>query len=241
MIFEARIEKARYGNLVALEGISLTAALGQLIGILGANGSGKTTALMAIMGSLPSFYRKVTLDGVDVSNLPVWLLARRGVGFCPDGAWSFETLSVLENLRNVHHLMARATRDSRLMASNPLEDVFRLFPILRERQKQQAGTLSGGERKMLAVGRVLMTSPKVMLLDEPSSGLSPLMVKELYRAIVRIKKAASTSIVLTEQNAEVTLRVANYCLVLGEGRLVTEGTAANLARDDEVRKAYLGL
>ncbi len=241
MIFEVQIENAHYKNVVAVERISFKVGVGQIVGILGANGAGKTTALLCIMGSVASGSRKLVLDGIDISGLPTWLLARHGIGFCPDGAWCFRSLTVQENLKNVYILNKEVSKNMDIDVKNPFEKVFGLFPVLRERRSQLAGTLSGGERKMLSIGRVLMLNPKVLVLDEPSSGLAPKTVGELYRAIATIKKAATAAIILAEQNAEICLKISDLCLALEQGRVVLEGPSSRLSENSDVRKAYLGI
>ena len=238
MIFEAEVESAHYGNVIALQRMSLKAEAGRTVGILGANGAGKTTSLLSIMGTVASKFRKLILDGMDLSGVPTWKLAREGIGFCPDGAWCFSDLTVMENLQSVYDVCAKKRATA---AKNPMEEVFQLFPVLEERKSQFAGTLSGGEKKMLAIARVLMIKPKVMILDEPSSGLAPKLVGELYRSIAKIKKTANAAIILAEQNAKICLKISDYCFVLEQGKVVLEGSASNLYDDEKIREAYLGV
>ena len=240
MTFEAKIERAHYGHVTALERISLKGESGYVVGILGSNGAGKTTALRAIIGTISSEFRQVTLENNDLSKLSVHLLARKGINFCPDGAWCFQNMTVFDNLYGVY-VVNRPRRVKATLLDSLLEEVFQLFPILKERRDQISATLSGGERKMLAIGRVLMNSPKVLLLDEPSSGLAPIIVKELYRAISKIKKAGRSALILSEQNAEIALKISDYCMVIEQGRVVLEGRAIDVSNNPEIRKAYIGL
>lgn len=241
MIFEAVVQNAQYGRVVALEKLTLRVGAGQVVGILGANGAGKTTSLRAIVGNVICETRKLFLDEEDLSGLPTWQLARRGIVFCPDGAPCFGTLTILENLASVYTVCKTEVQTKGKTYDELLGDVFSLFPVLRDRQHQLAGTLSGGERRMLALGRVLMLAPTVLLLDEPSAGLAPKIVGELYRAIARIKRAANAAIVLAEQNAKVCFKISNHGVVLEQGRVAVEGSSSQLSENDEVRKVYLGV
>lgn len=239
MRFEAHITEARYGNIVALNTLDVSVETGKCVGILGANGAGKTTAIQAILKTVTTRERKVTLGDEDLTSLDTWQLAHHGIGFAPDGSWSFDNLTVMDNLKYVHFINVKNVDDK-----NPqvlLEKVFNIFPRLFERKNQMAGTLSGGERKMLALSRVLMLTPKVMILDEPSSGLAPIMVNELYKSIAGIKAEGKVAIVLAEQNAKMCMEISDECLLLDLGTVVASGSPAHLSQNDEIRKAYFGV
>lgn len=238
MKFDIHITKGKYGNIVALESLDLSVQTGECVGILGANGAGKTTALQAVLKTVATEERTIRMGDKDLSKLATWQLAHEGIGFAPDGSWSFDSLTVLDNLRYVYEINSKDIAEK-----NPqvlLDKVFRIFPRLLERKKQLAGTLSGGERKMLALSRVLMLTPKVMILDEPSSGLAPIMVSELYRAIAAIKAEGDVAIILAEQNAKMCLSVSDRCLLLDLGNVVASGTPEELSQNDEIRRAYFG-
>ena len=216
-----------YGAIHALKGISLTVQDGELVSMIGANGAGKTTTLHAISGLLPAASGSVLLDGKDLQKVPANTIIRLGMSHVPEGRHVFASMTVEENLRMGAYIL----RDSKKIAEN-LERVYGHFPRLKERRRQLAGTLSGGEQQMLATGRALMTDPRIVLMDEPSMGLSPLLVKEIFSIIQQLHESGIT-ILLVEQNAKMALAVSDRAYVL-------EGPAAELAADDRVRKAYLG-
>lgn len=223
-----------YGAIHALKGISLTVGDGELVSLIGANGAGKTTTLHTVSGLLAASSGSVTLDGQDLQRVPANTIIGLGLAHVPEGRHVFARMSVEENLRMGAYIL----RDQKKLAEN-LERVYGHFPRLKERRRQLAGTLSGGEQQMLATGRALMTGPNMLLMDEPSMGLSPLLVKEIFSIIEELHKSGIT-ILLVEQNAKMALAVSDRAYVLETGTISMEGPAAALAADDRVRKAYLG-
>lgn len=223
-----------YGAIHALKGISLTVADGELVSLIGANGAGKTTTLHAISGLLPAASGSILLDGTDLQKVPANTIIGLGMAHVPEGRHVFARMTVEENLRMGAYIL----RDQKRISEN-LERVYGHFPRLKERRRQLAGTLSGGEQQMLSTGRALMTDPKIFLMDEPSMGLSPLLVKEIFSIIQELHKSGIT-ILLVEQNAKMALAVSDRAYVLETGTISMEGPAAELAADDRVRKAYLG-
>jgi branched-chain amino acid transport system ATP-binding protein len=222
-----------YGRIHALQGVSLQVRRGEIVTLIGANGAGKTTILKTISGLLHAREGKVMFDGKDITQTPAHDLVRAGIGHAPEGRRIFSRLTVLENLQ-----MGAFTR-TRAEAQQGIERIFTLFPRLRERSAQGGGSLSGGEQQMLAVGRALMSRPTVLLLDEPSLGLAPILVQELFSIILEIN-AQGTTILLVEQNALQALHVAQRGYVLQTGRVILADTAARLAANPDVRRAYLG-
>ena len=223
-----------YGNIRALRGISLTVERGEVVTLIGSNGAGKTTTLRTIMGLLVPRAGQITLEGQRIEGLGTDRIVRLGIAQAPEGRRILPRMSVLENLE----MGAFARRDREQIPAD-LEHVFQLFPRLQERLRQRAGTLSGGEQQMLAMGRALMARPKVLLLDEPSMGLAPLLVETIF-SIIRTINAEGTTILLVEQNARMALQVAHRGYVLQSGEIVLHDTAAALLRSDVVRKSYLG-
>jgi len=223
-----------YGNIRALRGISLTVERGEVVTLIGSNGAGKTTTLRTIMGLLVPRAGQITLEGQRIEGLATDRIVRLGIAQSPEGRRIFPRMSVLENL----DMGAFARRDREQIPSD-LEHVLQLFPRLKERLRQRAGTLSGGEQQMLAMGRALMARPKVLLLDEPSMGLAPLLVETIF-SIIRTINAEGTTILLVEQNARMALQVAHRGYVLQSGEIVLHDTASALLRSDIVRKSYLG-
>ena len=223
-----------YGAIHALKGISLTVADGELVSLIGANGAGKTTTLHAISGLLPAASGSILLDGTDLQKVPANTIIGLGMAHVPEGRHVFARMTVEENLRMGAYIL----RDQKRISEN-LERVYGHFPRLKERRRQLAGTLSGGEQQMLSTGRALMTDPKIVLMDEPSMGLSPLLVKEIFSIIQELHKSGIT-ILLVEQNAKMALAVSDRAYVLETGTISMAGPAAELAADDRVRKAYLG-
>ncbi|MCC8164001.1 MAG: ABC transporter ATP-binding protein [Lachnospiraceae bacterium] len=223
-----------YGAIHALKGISLTVDDGELVSLIGANGAGKTTTLHTISGLLTASSGEVLLDGENIQKIPANTIIQKGMAHVPEGGHVFARMTVEENLR----MGAYIIRDQKRIADN-LEKVYGHFPRLKERRRQLAGTLSGGEQQMLATGRALMTDPKILLMDEPSMGLSPILVKEIFSIIQTLHESGIT-ILLVEQNAKMALGVSDRAYVLETGKISMEGSAAELAADDRVRKAYLG-
>jgi branched-chain amino acid transport system ATP-binding protein len=222
-----------YGNIHALQGISLTVGKGEIVTLIGANGAGKTTTLKTISGLLHPRKGKVTFEGKDVSRTSAHQLVRQGIGHAPEGRRIFSRMTVLENL-----LMGAFTRDQKTIGPD-IDRVMELFPRLRERTHPLGGTLSGGEQQMLAIGRALMSEPRVLLLDEPSLGLAPILVQQVFQKIKDIN-AQGTTVLLVEQNALQALSIANRAYVLQTGRVVLTGPADEVKQNESVRKAYLG-
>ena len=223
---------ASYGNVRALENVSLSVAHGQVVCLLGANGAGKTTTLNCISGVVPLSGGRIRFDGEIVSGLSIDRIVARGIVQVPEGREIFPELSVFDNLSLGAWLYRRAPRGQ-------LDRVYDYFPRLMERARQHAGTLSGGEQQMLMIGRALMARPKLLLLDEPSLGLSPILIEQVFAIVARIH-ADGISILLVEQNARVALSVSNAGYVLENGEIRVSGKASDLAGDPEVRAAYLG-
>ncbi len=223
-----------YGKTPVLRGVSLRVPDGGIVALLGANGAGKTTVMRTVMGLLKPWSGAIRYGDRDIGGWRTARIVRQGVGLVPEGRQIFGHLSVEENLR----MGAYTRRDGRGVAEDR-ERVFRLFPVLKERLNQRAGTLSGGEQQMLAIGRALMARPKLLLLDEPSLGLAPLLVREIFGILRRIH-AEGTTVLVVEQNAHMALQVADYAYVLETGRIVREGEPSELLEDPEVRRAYLG-
>ena len=223
-----------YGAINALKNLSLEVKDGNIVTLIGANGAGKTTTLKTISGILRSKNGGVFFEGQDISKLSPEKIVGLGIAHVPEGRRVFSSMSVLENLE----LGAYLRKDKKGIADD-FEHVYERFPRLKERYKQLAGTLSGGEQQMLAIGRALMARPKLMLMDEPSMGLAPLLVKEIF-SIIQDVNAKGTTILLVEQNAKMALSIADHAYVIETGQLVLSGPAAELAQSDEVRKAYLG-
>lgn len=223
-----------YGAIHALKGISLSVGEGELVSLIGANGAGKTTTLHTISGLLTAASGSVMLDGKDLQKTAPNKIISMGLSHVPEGRHVFARMTVEENLR----MGAYIIRDQKKISEN-LEKVYAHFPRLRERSRQMAGTLSGGEQQMLATGRALMTDPAIVLMDEPSMGLSPLLVKEIFSIIQELHESGIT-ILLVEQNAKMALAVSDRAYVLETGAISMSGRAVELAQDDRVRKAYLG-
>ncbi len=223
-----------YGAIAAVKGISFTVEEGEIVTLIGANGAGKSSMLRTISGLLRVQRGRIRFDGHEISRMKPHEIVRRGLAQSPEGRRVFSRLSVRENLE-----MGGFTR-STAEVSQMLETVLALFPRLNDRIAQAAGTLSGGEQQMLAIARAMMARPRLLLLDEPSMGLSPVMVQSIYRAIADAQAANRMTILLVEQNATAALRLAHRGYVLESGQVVAEGAADELARDDTVRKAYLG-
>jgi len=223
-----------YGNILALQGISLDVREGEIVTLIGANGAGKSTLLRAISGLVPMREGRILFAGVDLRSVPAHQIVEMGIAHVPEGRGIFANLTVLENLK-----LATWSRKDRANIQKDYRRVFELFPRLAERQYQLAGTLSGGEQQMLAVARALMTRGRLMLLDEPSMGLAPVLVREIFNILGEIN-AAGTTILLVEQNARQALKVAHRGYVLETGRITLAGTAQELSDNPQVKAAYLG-
>lgn len=227
-----------YGRILALRGISLHVDEGEIVAIVGPNGAGKTTALNTICGLLPSRSGKIVFDGRDVTGKDTEALVRSGLIQVPEGRMLFSEMTVYENLILGAYRRSRAAK--RTQMAQDMEKVYTLFPVLKERTNQLAGTLSGGEQQMLAICRALMGHPRMLLLDEPSMGLAPLVVKEIFKVIADMRKTDGTTVLMVEQNARAALAIAKRAYVMETGRIVMEGPAAELAKNPEIQRAYLG-
>ncbi|HEV8533764.1 MAG TPA: ABC transporter ATP-binding protein [Methylomirabilota bacterium] len=225
---------AYYGNIRALKGVSLTVARGEIVTLIGSNGAGKTTTLRTVLGTVRPLRGTVTFGGKRIDKVPTHRIARLGIAQSPEGRRIFAPMTVLENLE-----LGAFARTDREAIPQDLERVLALFPRLRDRLGQKGGTLSGGEQQMLAMGRALMARPEMLLLDEPSMGLSPILVETIFE-IIRDINRLGTTILLVEQNARMALRVAHRGYVIQTGRIVLQDAALALLRSDVVRKAYLG-
>jgi branched-chain amino acid transport system ATP-binding protein len=223
-----------YGAIHALQGISFNVDEGEIVTLIGANGAGKSTTLRTLSGLLRSRTGAITFKGEELSSMPAEKIVERGISHVPEGRKIFAPLSVKENL-----MMGAYSRTDPAEIQQTLARVYQSFPRLKERAGQYGGTLSGGEQQMLATARGLMSKPTLMLLDEPSMGLSPILVEEIFRIIVEINKQG-TSILLVEQNAQMALSIAHRAYVLETGEIMRSGTASELRRDDAIRRAYLG-
>lgn len=223
-----------YGHVHALKGISLEISQGEIVALIGNNGAGKTTLLKAISGLIKTTSGSIEFLGEKINGLASEVIVQRGISLAPEGRRLFSRSSVLENLE-----MGAYVRKDQKAIHDDIEAYFEQFPILRERKKQMAGTLSGGEQQMLCIARALMSRPKLLMLDEPSLGLMPTLVSEVFKIIEQIH-SQGTTILLVEQNARKALGVVHRCYVVETGEIVLEGTADELRRDDRVRKAYLG-
>ncbi len=228
---------AFYGSIQALRNVSLHVIPGEMVTLLGANGAGKTTLMKVISGLHPLAKGRVLFDGQNIAGLPAERILRLGVGQVPEGRQIFAPLSVLDNLILGGYI--RFKGEGKKEVFQDLESIYELFPVLRERQKQRAGTLSGGEQQMVAIGRSMMARPKVLLLDEPSLGLAPLVVSGIFK-IIRQLRTRGTTILLVEQNAKAALKVADRGYVLETGRIIMEGETEDLLNNKEVQRAYLG-
>jgi len=238
-VFQATIGEAAYDRLAIITDITAEVRGGELTVILGSNGAGKSTTLRALMGTIRCAGRKLVLDGKDLSHHAPWQLPHHGVVFVPDGARCFPSLSVLENLRGARLAIGQPADKAEM--ERGLDQVYELFPVLRQMSSRPAGALSGGQRQMVAVGRALMVNPRVLILDEPSAGLAPKVVEEMFEALGVIKRSRDCGILMAEQNVGLASNIADRCLVLEQGRMVLSGAMDNVARDPKLRSAYLGL
>jgi len=233
-LLEVKDLQVFYGVIQALKGISFEVNEGEIVTLIGANGAGKTTTMQTLIGLIPSKAGSIIYDGNDITKLPSHKIVSLGMGQVPEGRRIFQELTVYDNLM----LGAYLVKDSNLIRER-IDNCFEQFPILKERRTQVAGTLSGGEQQMLAMSRALMANPKLLLLDEPSMGLSPLLVSQVFEIIKDMNKRGIT-ILLVEQNAEKALKIADRAYVLANGEITHQGTGAALAGSDEIKKAYLG-
>lgn len=233
-MLKVRDLNTHYGVIQALKGVSIDVKVGEIVTLIGANGAGKTTLLNSISGIVKPTSGTIEFEGKDITKTSTQDIVKLGITQVPEGRRVFSGMTVYENL-----LMGAYLRNDKDEMKRDIDSVFERFPILKERQKQDASTLSGGEQQMLAMGRALMARPKILLLDEPSMGLAPLLVREIFNIIEDINKQGTT-ILLVEQNAQMALKVADRGYVLETGKLVLSGTGEELANNDEVRKAYLG-
>ena len=233
-LLEARGLHAQYGPTRVLHGIDFAVEEGGITTILGANGAGKTTTLRAVCGMVKT-QGEVALDGVRIDGKPTESIVRLGVAHVPDGRGTFVNLSVEENLR-----LGAYTRSDKAEVARDFDRIFGYFPRLKERRRQQAGLLSGGEQQMLAVSRALMLRPRLLLLDEPSFGLAPRVVQELFRILRTINQESRVSMLLVEQNAALALRLADHAYLLETGRVVIAGSAESIRADEAIRRSYLG-
>lgn len=233
-MFEIRNMNVHYGVIHALKGISLTVNDGEIVTLIGANGAGKTTTLRTASGLIKPTDGEILLDGADITSTSAQDRVKMGISQVPEGRRVFSTLTVLENLE----LGAYLRRDKEEIARD-IKKVYEFFPILADRKKQAAGTLSGGEQQMLAMGRALTSRPKILFMDEPSMGLAPLLVQEIFSIIKDINKAGTT-ILLVEQNASMALQIADRAYVIETGSIVLSGTGTELMQSESIKKAYLG-
>jgi branched-chain amino acid transport system ATP-binding protein len=228
--------ESAYGPIKAIRGVSLTVQQGEIVTVLGSNGAGKTTILKTVSGIIDPLKGTVVFRGQDITAKDPTLVVRAGLSHVPEGREVFPLLSVHDNL-----LMGAYTRGDRDGVARDLESVYGYFPILRERSKQDAGLLSGGQQQMLAISRALMAAPQLILLDEPSLGLSPRLTKEIFEIIVRINRERGTTLLLVEQNAHMALEVADRGYVLENGRIVMEDTCERLREKEDIKEFYLGM
>jgi len=234
-VLEIKNLVVNYGVITALQEISLSVPAGAIVTLIGANGAGKTTTLRAVSGLLKARTGEVIYEGRKITNLPPHELVKLGIAHVPEGRMVFANLTVLENLRMGAYLMK-----DRAAVNRELSYVFDVFPRLKEREKQIAGTLSGGEQQMLAIGRALMSKPKFLMLDEPSLGIAPLLVQKIFEKIVEINRDHKITVLLVEQNANLALDVSSYGYVLETGRIILADTSASLRANPQVKSAYLG-
>ena len=233
-MLEVKDLEVYYGVIQAIKGISFEVNKGEVIALIGANGAGKTTTLHTVTGLISPKKGHVIFEGKDITKVPAHKIVSMGMAHVPEGRRVFAELSVYENLR-----MGAYTRKDKKEIEESLANVYKRFPRLEERKNQMAGTLSGGEQLMLAMGRALMSKPKIILMDEPSMGLSPILVNEIFD-IIRAVSESGTTVLLVEQNAKKALAIADRAYVLETGKIVLEGNAKDLLEDDSIKKAYLG-
>ena len=233
-LLEVKDLQVYYGVIQALKGISFEVNEGEIVTLIGANGAGKTTTMQSIIGLIPSHHGSVVFDGKNITKMPCHKIVRSGLTQVPEGRRIFHELSVYENL-----LMGGFSQKDQSALKQDIQNIYERFPRLAERKNQIAGTLSGGEQQMLAIGRAMMSRPKLLLLDEPSMGLSPLLVDQVFEIIKQLRDDGTT-VLLVEQNAGKSLAISDRAYVLELGQIVLSGTGAELAASEEVKKAYLG-
>ena len=233
-MLEVKDLEVYYGVIQAIKGVSFHVDQGEVIALIGANGAGKTTILHTVTGLLSPKNGHIMFEGKDITKVPAHRIVSMGMAHVPEGRRVFAELSVYENLK-----MGAYTRKNKAEIEESLRNVYQRFPRLEERKNQMAGTLSGGEQQMLAMGRALMSKPKIILMDEPSMGLSPILVNEIFDIIQAVSKSGTT-VLLVEQNAKKALSIADRAYVLETGNIVLEGKAKDLLEDDSIKKAYLG-
>ena len=233
-LLEVKDIKVYYGMIQALKGVSFEVNEGEVVALIGANGAGKTTILHTITGLLHAKSGSVFYNGKEITHTPAHRIVSMGIGHVPEGRRVFSNMTVLQNLK-----MGAYTRKDKEEVAQTLENVYKRFPRLEERKNQRAGTLSGGEQQMLAMGRALMSRPKLIVMDEPSMGLSPIFVNEIFD-IIKVVSESGTTVLLVEQNAKKALSIANRAYVLETGNVTMSGMAADLLHDEKVQKAYLG-
>ncbi len=233
-MLEIKNLQVHYGGIHALRGIDMVVESGKIISLVGANGAGKSTMLKGIMGLVPKTAGTVICDGVDITGMKTKDIVQEGIILCPEGRRVFPNLTVEENL-----MLGAYTRNDKARIQRDKEWVFELFPRMKEREWQTAGTLSGGEQQMLAVGRALMSKPKLLMMDEPSLGLAPLVVKSIFEIIREINRAG-VNVLLIEQNAKAALEISDFAYVMEIGKIILEGPGRELLGNEQVKKAYLG-
>ena len=234
-MLEIRELEVAYGSIIALHRISLSVPIGKIVTLVGSNGAGKSTTLRAISGLIRVRFGKVLFEGEDITNLAPHRIVAKGITQVPEGRMIFSNLTVLENLK-----MGAYRRRETSEVKGDYDQMFDLFPILKEREKQVAGTLSGGEQQMLAIARALMSKPRFLMLDEPSLGIAPILVKTIFSKIVEINQQLGITILLVEQNANLALEVSDSGYVLETGRIILEDASENLRANSLVKEAYLG-
>jgi branched-chain amino acid transport system ATP-binding protein len=235
-MLEIKNVETYYGNIRALKGVSLSVSDGEIITLIGANGAGKSTTLMTVCGIVSARSGDITFQGKSIRSLEPNVIVSLGISQVPEGRRIFPMMTVAENLD-----MGAFLRKDKAGIERDMEYVFTLFPILKNRIHQQGGTLSGGEQQMLAISRALMSKPRLLLLDEPSLGLAPLVVQQIFKMIQKVNSENGTTILLVEQNAFMALKIANRCYVMENGAITMEGAAEDLLKDEGIKKAYLGL
>jgi len=235
MMLQVQDINVHYGAIHALKGVTVDVQEGEIVTLIGANGAGKSTTLRALSGMLKPSAGKVCFLDQDITGKPAHRIVQSGISHCPEGRRVFPLCSVRDNLE-----LGAYVRKDKQGIKEDLERIYELFPRLKERLKQQAGTLSGGEQQMLAIGRALMSRPKLLMLDEPSLGIAPILVQEIFRTIKQINETQRMTILLVEQNANLALKIANRAYVLETGKVVLSGSAQQLAEDPRIKAAYLG-